>query len=218
MHVDNDLSAYLDGELAPSDRARVESHLAGCDRCASRLAELRSTASLISALPSPRPSRSLVPRVVERWNWLRPIRSLSAVASGAFLFLFLVTAVARSGTGLGGGGAATTAFGPAGGAAAPAPQAAPAASLATAAPALVPAPAPVFDANRQAIAASPSPAAPPSGAAELAVGTRAASPTPVTVIYGTPAPDPFTAPIFWLALAMLAALAAIVAHWRVRTA
>ncbi|MBM4434797.1 MAG: zf-HC2 domain-containing protein, partial [Chloroflexi bacterium] len=37
VHVDSDLSAYLDGELAPADRARVGAHLDGCDRCRARL-------------------------------------------------------------------------------------------------------------------------------------------------------------------------------------
>lgn len=230
MHVDSELSAYLDGELAPAERATVDAHLATCQRCTGRLAELRTTASLIAALPSPRPGRSLVPRVDtlrrldgvdERgfagWNWLRPVRSLSALASGAFLFLFLVTAVARSGTGLGGGGTtATTAFGPAGAGAAPATSAAaPAASAAplvsaAPAPALVPAPAPVFDAASRAA---------PSPPAEAVSRTEAASPTAVVTrgVAGQQISDPLTEPLFWLALAIVAAATAFLAHRRLRT-
>lgn len=103
-HLDLELSAYLDEALLPEERAPVEAHLRACRLCGGRLAELRATARLIGALPSPRPTRSLVPRLERGWSWLRPLRSLSAVSSGAFLFLFLAAAVLESGSGLGGGG------------------------------------------------------------------------------------------------------------------
>src|SRR5688572_27457143 len=103
MHVSADLSAYLDQELAPAEQARVTAHLVGCRPCATQLADLRATATLMAALPALRPSRSLIPALTTRWNWLRPIRSLSTVASGAFVMLFLITAVAQSGSNLGGG-------------------------------------------------------------------------------------------------------------------
>lgn len=45
------LSAYLDGELSPEARARIDAHLAGCDVCArfggafgAQIAELRAAA------------------------------------------------------------------------------------------------------------------------------------------------------------------------------
>jgi anti-sigma factor RsiW len=228
VHVDTDLSAYLDGELAPADRARVEAHLDGCDRCRARLSELRATASLISAMPSARPSRSLVPVIRERFNWLRPMRSLSAFASGAFLFVFLVTAVARSGSGLGGG---TTAFGPAGQAAAPAPAAT---AAALPAPTQIPAPAaaPAADAARGAATATPSglglqaTAAPTQApkAVEQATPTsafREAQPASDAAIRATrgldQGPSPLADPFLWLGLAVIAAVAAIAAHWRLRT-
>ncbi len=40
MHADWDLLAYLDDELGPQERARVEEHLAQCDRCREELARL----------------------------------------------------------------------------------------------------------------------------------------------------------------------------------
>lgn len=226
MHVDTDLSAYLDGELAPADRTRVEAHLGSCDRCRARLGELRSTASLMAALPSPRPARSLVPRVVERLNWLRPLRSFSTFATGAFLFVFLVTAVGRSGTGLGGGAAVP--FGAPGAA----PQAAPAAASAPerattafatpqplpAAPGAGPAATARTDAatpTPAALAAQPSPPkaadaqreADSRGSPESADGAREISRTP----------PPLTDPFLWLGLAVIAAILAIGAHWRLRT-
>jgi anti-sigma factor RsiW len=220
VHVDPDLSANLDGELAPDDRARVETHLASCERCGRRLAELRSTASLISALPYSRAPRSLVPSVAQRWNWLRPVRSLSAFASGAFLFVFLLTAVARTGAGLGGG--ATTAG---------APAAAPQASFGLAVPAPTSVPAPAFDTTqRSSASAAPSPAVPPAVAAPQKA-TEVASPS----VEGAQRSDvarsfaavrsteerpvnPLAEPLFWLGLAVLAAVLAIAAHTRLRTA
>jgi anti-sigma factor RsiW len=37
------MAAYLDGELPPEDRARLEDHLAGCPHCSEYLAQLRAT-------------------------------------------------------------------------------------------------------------------------------------------------------------------------------
>jgi anti-sigma factor RsiW len=236
-HVDNDLSAYLDGELVAADRTRVDAHLATCDRCAVRLGELRRTASLIAALPAPRAARSLVPRVTERYNWMRPLRSLSAVASGAFLFVFLITAVARSGTGLGGGGTtaipaiapaaeqATAANAPAasrGLGAATAPTAAP---TAFAAPAAVPAPQASAAAGAQLASSAPArdtQKAQDAASAAPSPGVAALPPNDVGRTVGVrnepePRPTPLQEPVFWLILAFLNGALATVAHLRLRS-
>lgn len=212
MHADSDLSAYIDGELAPAERAGVDAHLAGCERCRARLEELRATASLIQRLQAPRPSRSLVPVVAERYNWLRPLRSFSTVATGAFLMVFLVTAVGRSGSGLGGGpevpfGRTT--------AAAPAATAAPeTAGLATARSIPAPFAAPAAQATAAADTAlrqvsPPSPA--PSAESPKAIAQGEAR-------YSRREPSPVADPLMWLGLAVVAAITAIFAHWRLRTA
>ena len=41
IHVEDELIAYLDGELDAKERARVEAHLARCPACAAALEELR---------------------------------------------------------------------------------------------------------------------------------------------------------------------------------
>ena len=41
------LSDYLDGELAPADRAQVEAHLRGCDACARFGGEVAETLRLL---------------------------------------------------------------------------------------------------------------------------------------------------------------------------
>ena len=52
------LSAYLDGEVSDSERAGVDTHLAGCESCRSELATLRATVDLLGSLPQIAPSRS----------------------------------------------------------------------------------------------------------------------------------------------------------------
>jgi hypothetical protein len=232
VHADRDLSAYLDAELTPAERTRVDAHLATCDRCSRRLGELRATASLVAALPSPRPARSLVPAVTERWTWLRPIRSLSMIASGAFLFVFLLTAVARTGTGLGGADApaaaqpATSAFGAGG---APAATAAPRAASVAPAPAVqAPAPTTAFGTfaptqERSSAGATAAPTA-LADAQKRQESTTSSPNVPQANVPQDAAlrstvaregrPSPLLEPLLWLALAIFAAAGAIVAHVR----
>ncbi len=92
-HPHAQLSAYLDGALAPEDRTAVEGHVATCGECRDRLGELRATAALIGALPDPVPSRRLVPRVAAPPAWLAPLRTLSTLASAVSVFLFIATAL-----------------------------------------------------------------------------------------------------------------------------
>ena len=234
-HLGADVSAYLDGALAPAERARVQSHLDACSPCRARLEELRATASLVAALPSPRPSRRLAPRFVERLNWLRPLRSLSLVASGAFLFLFMATAILETGSDLGGGPLAP--FGPAAPARVPeavslppvkaapnvAPSPAPAADIAvrTTAPRPPGAPAPTAGSTFQVRGASPQPFQPPAPVTPFNIGT--ADPR----AFGLPGDEDRASretarggsgsdPLVWLALAIVAAVLAFVAHRRLR--
>ena len=102
-HPETLLSAYLDDALAPAERTSVAAHLDGCARCRGRLAELRATSRLLATLPELAPTRSLRPRVQQGWLWLRPVRLLGSIGSGAFLFLFLASYVINSGSSLGGG-------------------------------------------------------------------------------------------------------------------
>jgi anti-sigma factor RsiW len=92
-HPRAELSAYLDDALTAPERSAVDSHLASCDDCRARLAELRSVASLIGALPDPVPSRRLVPRVAAAPSWLAPLRTLTTLASGISVFLFIASAL-----------------------------------------------------------------------------------------------------------------------------
>jgi anti-sigma factor RsiW len=42
------LSAFLDGELGPAERKRVEEHVANCPRCAEKLKEISEQANVLS--------------------------------------------------------------------------------------------------------------------------------------------------------------------------
>jgi anti-sigma factor RsiW len=54
-HVDDDLTALLDGALDEARRAEVERHLAGCAACGGEFDRLSRTLSALAALPPPPP-------------------------------------------------------------------------------------------------------------------------------------------------------------------
>ena len=54
--IQPDLSAYLDGELAPRRRAEIEAHVATCPQCQRELAGLRTLAAGVAALPRLQPA------------------------------------------------------------------------------------------------------------------------------------------------------------------
>jgi len=243
VHPLEDLSAYLDGELDGGRRVAVESHLAACDSCRTRLAQLRATARLIAALPLPVPARSLVPRVAVP-IWLAPLRTLATIGSGAALFLFIASALTTSFTQTSSGGAAAPALAPqpeqvqsdrargiasagpsgAAGAAGPAGPSGPTGVPAPAFGVPTGVPAPAFG-----VAASVSP---PQKSATEADRSAAGTPTPTPVVRadtGTTAPTavalgaperaPTTpSPLVWLALAIALAVLALVLHRRLRSA
>jgi anti-sigma factor RsiW len=54
--IQPELSAYVDGELTPHRRERIEAHLASCPQCREALAELKTLAAGVAALPKLQPS------------------------------------------------------------------------------------------------------------------------------------------------------------------
>jgi anti-sigma factor RsiW len=82
--MEDELTAYVDGELSAVEAARVRSHLTSCSGCRSTEALLRRTVTQLAALPAFEPSNALRRRVLaeveilprpwpERMRaWLRP--------------------------------------------------------------------------------------------------------------------------------------------------
>jgi len=60
------LSEFLDGELAPDDRAAMDAHLAGCEGCRTTLDELRRVVARASRVQDSAPARDLWPGVAAR--------------------------------------------------------------------------------------------------------------------------------------------------------
>jgi anti-sigma factor RsiW len=103
--VEAQVDAYLDGELAETDAAELEAHLAGCTSCArfraDRLALRTAIAAAMPRLEAPdslraqvraalreevdarRPRRATMPAA---WRWLALAASLAAVAVGSWRF------------------------------------------------------------------------------------------------------------------------------------
>lgn len=216
-HPRAELSAYHDDALAPAERAAVQSHLAMCGDCRARLAELRTVASLIGALPDPAPSRRLLPRVAAAPSWLAPLRTLTTLASGISVFMFIASALLTNMNQLAvptsGQAAAPAAIGRGAGGAATSEQSA--VGSATARPDQIGSPA--ADSAKSPATAAPSgagfflTAAPQDAAARADQGAqREASKT-------LPAPVG-PSPLFWLALAVVLGAIAIALQRRLRSA
>jgi len=66
LAFDEDLSAWIDGELDAERRAAVEAHLASCRACAARVEELHAVDCALLALPAPAVGADLRERLARR--------------------------------------------------------------------------------------------------------------------------------------------------------
>ena len=108
QHPHAELSAYIDGALAPAAQAAVKGHVDACAVCGAHVAELRGTVGLLQALPDPVPSRRLMPRLAGAPAWLAPLRTVMTLASGTAVFLFIASSLVSNITFLASGGATST--------------------------------------------------------------------------------------------------------------
>ncbi len=103
-HLEDELSAYVDGELGSRARRAVEKHLASCEECSTLLQELQDTKSLLRELPEGRPSRALTlgPEFAAEPKAVPARRSSftfapAAVALSVFVALVFVDAIDTNG-------------------------------------------------------------------------------------------------------------------------
>jgi len=64
--IENELSAYLDGEASDAVRAGVQAHLGTCERCRQRLAQLQRLSEGVARLPQLEPPPRFVPDLFRR--------------------------------------------------------------------------------------------------------------------------------------------------------
>lgn len=100
-HPEEQLSAYLDGELPAEERAVVEAHLRTCGACARALAEMRAIDAASRILPVEAPEGYFdalpgrVRRRVQAGRTTAPRRALWAVAAAAVLAAVVTPVVLR---------------------------------------------------------------------------------------------------------------------------
>jgi hypothetical protein len=233
-HPHAELSAYIDGALAPAAQAAVRGHLDTCALCRAHVAELRSTVALMRSLPDPIPSRRLVPRLAAPPAWLAPLRTLMTLASGAAVFLFIASSLVTNINFLASSGAATSAneasrdsiarqAAPAAAGApaptnTPAPTASPFAAFAPTASA-PPTASQVLDTAVGAATNDPQKRAGQATAPPVdASGAAALSPQDVgRLAAAEPQRSPLVNPLLWLTLALISGAIAIVLHRRLRS-
>ena len=78
-----ELSAWVDGELAGIERARLEAHLQTCRECRDLLSDFRDTSSLVRELPVPR-APAFITDAAMRLVRAMPKQATSTVAGSAY--------------------------------------------------------------------------------------------------------------------------------------
>ena len=90
--LDRILSPYIDEQLSPSERERIEVHIEGCAACRRQLESLRATVDLLHRVPMVSPPRSFtIAEVVPRKRAVAfgALRAATAVAVLLLAFLFM---------------------------------------------------------------------------------------------------------------------------------
>ena len=72
------LSPYIDDELDPAERQRVDSHLESCQSCREEFDSIRKTISLVQSLPVIEPKRSFAISETKKKTWDGRLKVLSA--------------------------------------------------------------------------------------------------------------------------------------------
>jgi len=94
QRVQGMLSPYIDGQLGPSDKEGMESHLEGCQACRRELKSLRATVNLLHRVTMVSPPRSFAiakaaPKPLPAAVWsFGVLRVTTAVAALLLVFIF----------------------------------------------------------------------------------------------------------------------------------
>lgn len=80
-HLGDLISALLDDELTPAERAAADAHLADCAACHAELNRTASMRALVRGLPMLDPPFGLVERAVRTHRRRRPAAALAAAAA-----------------------------------------------------------------------------------------------------------------------------------------
>lgn len=95
-HLGEELSAYLDGELAADEIPIVVGHLLSCDECRSELAELDRARTAVRALPGVDPPAFLGVYRADKESSNRRVWPAAAVAGGVAALALVFTLNAAS--------------------------------------------------------------------------------------------------------------------------
>jgi len=93
-HLEEDLSAYISGELDESERRSVESHLSVCAACMTKLNQLQKLESLLSEELPPETRSDFLTRVLARFDQERKVihfrfrRNVAILAAAAIIAFF----------------------------------------------------------------------------------------------------------------------------------
>ncbi|PKN91960.1 MAG: hypothetical protein CVU44_16845 [Chloroflexi bacterium HGW-Chloroflexi-6] len=100
---DETLNEIIDHALAPKQRAGVETHLAACPECATRLDELRTLFAELDSLPDLAPDVDFAPAIVTRLGqsapiprpvrWLTLAQSIGAILAGILAWPLVETII-----------------------------------------------------------------------------------------------------------------------------
>ena len=84
------LSPYIDDELDPEERQRVDSHLQSCQSCREEFDSIRKTISLVQSMPVIEPRRSFAISETKKKTWDGRLKALSAATVLVAVFLLVV--------------------------------------------------------------------------------------------------------------------------------
>ena len=88
-HLDDALSALVDGQLSDAELAAAQTHLHGCEACRAELEAIRTVRAVVRGLPDVEPKK---PLVAVAWEPRRPNRLAGIVAAAAAMIAMLLLA------------------------------------------------------------------------------------------------------------------------------